>query len=536
MMRRATAGGADPVNNPLRTSFARWRNLALVSCLAAASFAPLDAADARTRYRSYDRPKKKVEAPAPAPLNRPLFFVVNIGKQRVTAYSNDGIYAQAPISSGSRGHATPTGIFNIIQKNRHHRSNIYSGAPMPFMQRLTWSGVAMHQGALPGYPASHGCIRLPYDFASRMFNATEGTERVIVAKGDVVPMPFSHAKLPEPAMLQAPGSEQIASISGRMLANAVNIAEGASATDAQKIDVKAEVPDSANAGSKLLNPREYALTMTKIAAKTADEAERAASPARRAVEARVQEQRVAATDLRKAQIALSVASNRLDAADKRLSRVGDNETKRTEAEAARAEAETKVKEAQTQIEAAERAKADKDEAAAVALKAFRQLDVTRSQAANSTLFWKRRLAPVSIFISRKTQRLYVRQNYIKVFDVPVIIRDPGKPLGTHLYMAMQPVKGGSVEGAPKLRWLSMTLTEPSQDLAEPRTRRRKGEEEKPRPVPNVSASSALDRIEIPEEVEDKISEMLWSGGSIIVSDSGISNETGEYTDFVILTR
>ncbi len=531
MMRRAAAGGAGPVNNSLRKTFGGY--LALCLCSAAA-LAPLDAADARTRNRSYDRPRQKVEAPAPAPLNRPLFFVVNIGKQRVTAYSNDGIYAQAPISSGSRGHATPTGIFNIIQKNKHHRSNIYSGAPMPFMQRLTWSGVAMHQGVLPGYPASHGCIRLPYDFASRMFSATEGTERVIVAKGDVVPMPFSHAKLPEPAMLQAPGNDHVASISDRILANAVNVAER-NGDEAQKIDVKAETHDKADATDKLLNPREYALAMTKIAAKSAEDAERAASPARRAVEARVQEQRIAATDLRNAQIALSVAKGRLDAADKRLSRLGDNEPKRAEAEAAKAEAETKVKEAQTQVEAAERAKADKDGAAAEALKAFRQLDVSRSQAANGTLFWKRRLAPVSVFISRKNQRLYVRQNYIKVFDVPITIREPGKPLGTHLYMAMQPAKG-SADKAPKLRWLSMTLTEPSEDLVESRSRRRKGEEEQQRSAPNVSASAALDRIEIPEEVEEKISEMLWSGGSIIVSDSGISNETGEYTDFVILTR
>ncbi|MBT3069642.1 L,D-transpeptidase family protein [Rhodomicrobium sp. Az07] len=520
------------MNDPLRTSFARWRDLALFSCLSVALLAPLDSAEARKRYRSYDGQRKKVEVPAPAPLNRPLFFVVNIGKQRITAYSNDGIYAQAPISSGSRGHATPTGIFNIIQKNRHHRSNIYSGAPMPFMQRLTWSGVAMHQGALPGYPASHGCIRLPYAFASRMFNATEGTERVIVAKDDVVPMPFSHAKLPEPAMMQAPGSEQVASISGRMLANAVNVAERSS-EDAQRIDVKAEAPDNADATGKLLNPREYALAMRKIAAKTADDAERAASPARRAVEARVQEQRVAATDLRKAMVALSVANRRLDAAERRLSRVP--EAKRPQAEAAKAEAEAKVSAAQTQVEAAERARAEKDEAAAEAMKAFRQLDDTRSQAANGTLFWKRRLAPVSVFISRKTQRLHVRQNYIKVFDVPITIRDPGKPLGTHLYMAMQPASG-SADNDPKLRWLSMTLSESSEDPADRRTRRRKGKAEQPRPAPNVSASAALDRIEIPEEVEDKISEMLWAGGSIIVSDSGISNETGEYTDFVILTR
>ena len=90
-------------------------------------------------------------------------IVVSIPKQRISVYGAGGFTAQSAVSTGTAGFPTPTGVFSVIQKNRYHRSNIYSGAPMPFMQRITWSGVAMHAGVLPGYPASHGCIRLTHN-------------------------------------------------------------------------------------------------------------------------------------------------------------------------------------------------------------------------------------------------------------------------------------------------------------------------------------------------------------------------------------
>ena len=94
-----------------------------------------------------------------------------------------------------KSHPTPMGVFSIIQKHKMHHSNIYSGAPMPFMQRITWSGVAMHAGALPGYPASHGCIRLPMAFAAKMWNWTKMGARVIVTPGEMTPANFSHPLL-----------------------------------------------------------------------------------------------------------------------------------------------------------------------------------------------------------------------------------------------------------------------------------------------------------------------------------------------------
>src|SRR2546430_7212055 len=99
----------------------------------------------------------------------PLQIVVSIGTQKVTLFSNGVRVAQGPVSTGVPGRPTPTGVFSIIEKDRYHHSNLYSNAPMPYMQRITWSGVALHEGVLPGYPASHGCIRMSHDFAQKLW-------------------------------------------------------------------------------------------------------------------------------------------------------------------------------------------------------------------------------------------------------------------------------------------------------------------------------------------------------------------------------
>ena len=102
------------------------------------------------------------------------------------------------------------GVFSVIQKDRYHRSNIYSNAPMPFMQRITWWGIAMHEGPLPGHPASHGCIRLAHDFAARLWVTSRLGARVIVARNDVVPVDFVHARLfiPKPKPADRPASSE----------------------------------------------------------------------------------------------------------------------------------------------------------------------------------------------------------------------------------------------------------------------------------------------------------------------------------------
>src|SRR5207248_10006977 len=139
----------------------------------------------------------------------PLIIAVSIDQQKVRIYDTNGLFAESPVSTGMKGHSTPMGVFSVIQKHKMHRSNIYSGAPMPYMQRITWSGVAMHAGVLPGYPASHGCIRMPMAFAVKMWNWTRLGARVIVTPGELTPANFSHPllvtqKLAPPIALEEP--------------------------------------------------------------------------------------------------------------------------------------------------------------------------------------------------------------------------------------------------------------------------------------------------------------------------------------------
>ena len=107
------------------------------------------------------------------PFEGPLYLIISLQRQMVHVYSGDRLVGLASVSTGAPGHRTPTGEFPILQKREWHRSNLYSNAPMPFMQRLTWDGVALHAGHNPGYPASHGCIRLPTGFARTLFGMTQ---------------------------------------------------------------------------------------------------------------------------------------------------------------------------------------------------------------------------------------------------------------------------------------------------------------------------------------------------------------------------
>jgi hypothetical protein len=111
----------------------------------------------------------------------PLLLVVSLDQQRAYLYRNGVLTGVSTVSTGKQGHETPTGVFTILQKNKDHFSNLYDNAPMPYMQRLTWGGIALHAGGLPGYPASHGCIRLPSEFARLLFEVTSTGMTVVVA-------------------------------------------------------------------------------------------------------------------------------------------------------------------------------------------------------------------------------------------------------------------------------------------------------------------------------------------------------------------
>src|SRR6266446_1412669 len=125
----------------------------------------------------------------------PLMAIVSLRNQRITVYDANGWILRAPVSSGQKGRETPAGIFSVIQKEAEHYSNLYDDAYMPHMQRITWSGIALHGGPLPGHPASHGCVRMPYDFARRLFGMSKLGMRVIVAPSDVAPVEIVHPAL-----------------------------------------------------------------------------------------------------------------------------------------------------------------------------------------------------------------------------------------------------------------------------------------------------------------------------------------------------
>lgn len=113
----------------------------------------------------------------------PVVVLVSIPQQTMHVYRNGILIGRSTVSTGSKGHSTPGGVFSILEKKATHRSKKYDNAPMPYMQRLTWTGIAMHSGALPGYPASHGCVRLPYDFSQLLFKATAKGGTVVVGDG-----------------------------------------------------------------------------------------------------------------------------------------------------------------------------------------------------------------------------------------------------------------------------------------------------------------------------------------------------------------
>jgi lipoprotein-anchoring transpeptidase ErfK/SrfK len=121
--------------------------------------------------------------------------VISIRDQTLTLYADGAPVTQSRVATGVPEHPTPTGIFSIIDKDRYHTSNIYSGAPMPFMQRLTRSGVALHLGEVPNHPASHGCIRLPDAFARQLWVTTELADRVVIARDEIAPVAFAHERL-----------------------------------------------------------------------------------------------------------------------------------------------------------------------------------------------------------------------------------------------------------------------------------------------------------------------------------------------------
>ena len=369
----------------------------------------------------------------------PLQIFISINQQKLHLYS-DGIHvADTSIATGVPSLPTPLGVFSVFEKEVFHRSNIYSGAPMPYMQRITWSGVAMHEGESIGHRASHGCIRMPHDFAVRLYRLTRLNTRVIIANSELKPTEFADPHLfvhreipPEVASPVDNGVEPVVAKSAELAARA----------NALTLLVQSDV----------VTPQ-------------------AAPPAMKP-------------------------------------------DQKTESAAPGADAEASgVVAPPTSPTLTDRAKA---------------------AAAKQT--------PISIFISRKRQRLYIRQDFAPLFDSAVTIAQPNAPLGTHVFTALE----FTGPGHTILRWNVVSLpAEPPKHVRYVEERRDRHGRVRPREIeeeragdtpPPQDPAQVFARIEIPPEVRDAIEQMIIPGSSLIISDQGLGDETGEGTDFIVVTR
>ena len=172
----------------------RW-GLAAIATLAVMAALPALTAEAAPKQ---SRPAPVKEEMAPRPAGEPIMAIVSIKSQQINFYDADGWILRAPVSTGVKDRETPAGVFAVIEKDKDHRSTMYDDAWMPHMLRITWNGVAMHGGPLPGYAASHGCVRMPFGFAEKLFDKTRIGMRVIISPNDAAPVEISHPTLLTP--------------------------------------------------------------------------------------------------------------------------------------------------------------------------------------------------------------------------------------------------------------------------------------------------------------------------------------------------
>jgi lipoprotein-anchoring transpeptidase ErfK/SrfK len=525
----------------------------------------------RQSSRRHQTKKIEVSEKESAKPQGPLIIAISIEKQKLRVYDANGFYAETPISTGMRGHPTPMGVFSIIQKHKLHHSNIYSNAPMPFMQRITWSGVAMHAGVLPGYPASHGCIRMPMAFAVKMWNWTKMGARVVVTPGELSPAHFSHPLLaalkvaPQPVAASEPVVSPTAKSDKAANADATakpvmseasaatplreqtHTADAGSTLPATKAPVTMSdaTPDTVSAKTGSTKTGEATNTGEKSEAAKSEPEAATAKPGETASSddrpAETKSSDVALADIKPAE---SDTANKVDTKSDEapVAAHAGSDAVKTETPAS----ET-VKAAETKVEA----KADDNKTndpiksttgtvADVKKDQTRVPDPVKPAAAKSDFAAApKRSGQISVFISRKDQKLYVRQNFAALFEVPVTIAPNERPLGTHVFTAQTDKDDANV-----LHWSVVTLPAPGRnaerrDEDERASRRRKIAgvvEMKPMPVPD-SPAEALDRLTIPAETMARIVDALSTGGSIIVSDQGINaGETGEGTDFIVSLR
>jgi L,D-transpeptidase catalytic domain len=441
----------------------------------------------------------------------PMLAVVALAEQRVTIYDAEGMILQAPVSTGTTGLETPAGIYSVVQKKAEHHSNIYEDGSMPFMQRITWTGIALHGGVLPGYPASHGCVRMPMEIAQHLFGMTDLGLRVIIVREDIEPTDIRHPLLFKPNAAHvplAPVTQSLFRPSGRD-------------QGAQRI---------ANDIAPLPGSARYLQVLKSIAAAKSQEAAAAASKAGEAKSAaarRAAEAAAAAKSLRTAEADASKADTLLKAAERALETATSPQSL-AQAGQAKEKAVAKLAQAQAQLESAKAQSQARIDAAGRARDAAAAAEAAKEDALEAANGAVRKMSPISVFISRKTQRLYVRQGFQPVFEGPIAIRDADKPIGTYVFTARSYRNDGA-----EVRWSVVSMYKNENDT-KPVTQGQAARKAEAAPADVVGAMATLDRIGIAPEARERISEIILPGSSLIVSDEGAHIETGKDTDFVVL--
>jgi peptidoglycan hydrolase-like protein with peptidoglycan-binding domain len=557
-----SSGKTIPVVLEATRVSAIWFGVAAIA-LAAAAIDPALAGKKQKPAKAHEEPVVHVDT------KEPMIVVVSIGQQKVDVYRGTTLVTTSSVSTGTAQHPTFIGAFSIMQKARWHHSNIYSNAPMPWMNRLTWSGTAMHAGIVPGYPASHGCIRLTYAFAPKFFQMSSIGDNVITSRGRPKPTPIEHGALfqplPPPTL---PMVEKEASLSPleRISTPIPAVAAGAASP---VILAKAEMPTTVDSEA---HPKveEKAAPADEGTAKDADaEAASAMTPIEdSAAETESDPYRVHAItpDMSNSQERLAVPN----AAPAAASAAEDKPADKPVAVAPAAPEPVAPKPEPAPVEIAAATPDLPPPAAAAKLNAG--VDAAAVEAAEP-----RSGAPLRMLLTRRTQRdriigvqnifaslgylpaqdfdgtvgkatitaikafqkangmaetgslndelvkkvyevagkgeppaghLYVRQEFDDVFDTAVSFKNAEEPLGTHVYIALNFAPGDT-----KIRWVTLDV----QDGAGA-------------PVP-------LDRLEIPEDVRQKISERLTPGSTFIVADTSINSANlPKGGDFVVLAR
>lgn len=443
----------------------------------------------RSRPKLPDAPKDTAKPVGP------VVIAISIEKQQLKLYDQNGLFAETPVSTGMRGHSTPMGVFSVIQKNKYHRSNIYSNAPMPYMQRITWSGVAMHAGVLPGYPASHGCIRMPMNFAMRMWGWTRMGARVIITPGEVSPADFSHPLL----IARKPDSKPVAAT-----------------PDTQQHAVTTPKSDRSSIVDAAFDKTDLRLTsIHDKPVRTADAS--GAIPQKDDTGAQVTEtpKDAASDDTAKA----GAASENPAAGDAKSVEAKPDDTTSADAKSADAKDPPSAN--------------DKDQARATDPVVPAAVTPPLEGTAEFIGPVKPRSGHIAAFISRKNNTLYVRQNFEPWFEVPVTISSSDRPLGTHVFTART-----DKDDASAFRWSVVSLPaqvrapRPDNDMP----RRKRVAVDAAIPAPPSSPTEALDRLTVPDDAMRRIASAMASGSSLVVSDLGLGDETGRGTDFIVPLR